>query len=239
MKNQKWFWMTLGTWCFIAAGAWALIFSPFHLRSREISEFSVKVNGADEKNQIWACEVSVPKSLESLSHEWESEGWKCSTGKFNLASALLLLPPEDQEILAQVIQLRVFEKKHFYRLLGAINNPEENQTYGWTAEFPQAALQSQNPSKIDFPLKPPAGAFEILDLEFQKMAACSWSLPAVKNPRIQLQRIYTAQGFSGRLFAQQDGESVYILQRGPIKLMAVLEVADKKSTISVVKLDKI
>lgn len=241
MTHQyKWFWITFCGWCFTAAvGAWALIFSPFHLNSKKISEFSSEVNGTVGINQILVCASPLPESLRATTQQWQSEGWKCTTGTLNLAPLLLKSSKENWAGLDSLAQLRIFQKGDSYRLLGLLSDFNDNQTYEWIAEVPKKALKSLKPSEVDFPLKPPSTALDIRTVKSKKIETCMWSLRSPKKPDAQFMDTYASQGFSGRLWSKQNRESIYILRRGTLRLLAVVEAGNKKSSISVVKLDKI
>ncbi len=124
-------------------------------------------------------------------------------------------------------------------MLGLLSDFNDNQTYEWIAEIPQKALKSPKPSEMDFPFKPPSPALDIMDVKSGKIEICRWSLMSSKDPNLQFSETYAAQGFSGRLWSKQNGESVYILQRGTLRLLAVVEADHEKILISVVKLDKV
>lgn len=126
-----------------------------------------------------------------------------------------------------------------YRLLGLLSDFEDGQTYEWTAEVPQEALQSPDPSKVDFPFKPSAGASHVFTAQSPNAMVCGWSLPALDDLEAQFQQAWSAQGFSGRLWSKQDGKFFYLLRRGDTRLLAVLQSAGEKNTISLMKLDKI
>jgi hypothetical protein len=239
MKNHKWFWMTFGAWCFIATmGAWALIFSPFHLNLKKISEFQVKINGYSSKSQVLTTSAPIDRSLNAITRQWESEGWKSLTNNLNFAPILMNIPEKYENLASTLVQLQIFQKNEDYRLLGLLNDVNDNQTYQWIDEVPKKAIKGQDPSKIEFPLKPPQNASNVFTIKSEKVETCSWSLPA--GPRIENQFIHTyaSQGFNGRIWSRRTGESTYILQRGSIKLLAVLDQSGNKNIISLVKLNK-
>jgi hypothetical protein len=239
VKNRKWFWLTFGAWCFIASvGAWALIFSPFSWESKEISEFSLQVNGSIETHQIRLGSGSVKGTLDALTYQWEQEGWRCETRDVDLAAFMTNVPLEYEKAMASIVQLRVFKGKDSYRILGLLNDPEKDQTYQWIAEIPKAAVRGQNPSQTDFPLKPPVNAINVFTVKSEKMDASLWSFPRQKNTESQFVDIYVSQGFSGHLWARQSYDSVYILRKGSIRLLGIVDQGSKKNMISLVKLNK-
>ncbi|GEM_PF-3421094 len=239
-SQHLWFWSALFGWCFITAvGAWALIFAPFDIRPKKFSEFSVKINGVTEDNQLLVCNAPLRESLESVTDQWQAEGWKCITGILNLAPLLSTMPKSDQETLDRFAQLRCFKKGENFRLLGFLGDSNSNQTYEWICEIPAKTLEEQKPFAIDFPLKPPQNAVHIFTIKAQKVETCIWSLPFSTNPEGRFIDDFTSQGFNGRLWSKQGEGHVYLLQRGSIRLLASIEMTDKKETISVVKLDRI
>lgn len=239
VSQYKWFWLTFCGWCFIVSvGGWALISSPFHLNSEKISEFSVQVNGAAEVHQILVCHSPLQESLRAISRQWQNDGWKCVTGTLNVAAIALKLPQGARSGLDSLAQLRVFQKGSLFRLLGLLSDFDDEQVYEWVVEVPQRALKNLKPSEVDFPLKPPSNALGIMDIKFEKIEACSWLLQSSKNPDLEFTSTYSAQGFSGRLWSKQDRKSIYILHRGFLRLLAVVEPEKEKNLVSVVKLGK-
>jgi hypothetical protein len=239
MKNYKWFWITFCGWCFITTmGAWALIFSPFHSSSKKISEFQVEINGYQGQNQVLTSSAPIDRSLKELTGQWEGEGWKSLTNNLNLAPILMNIPKNYEKLASSLIQLQIFQKNGDYRLLGLLNDVNSNQTYQWIDEVPKKALQGQDPSKVEFPLKPPQNASNILTVKSEKIETCSWSFLTNSNIEDQFIHTYASQGFSGRTWSKQPGESIYILQRGSVKLLATLNQSGGKNIISLVKLKK-
>lgn len=239
MKNYKWFWMTFGGWCFITTmGAWALIFSPFHLNSKRISEFQVEINGYSALNQVLTSSFPIDRSLKAITGQWESEGWKSITNNFNMAPILMNIPEKYEKLASSLVQLQMFEKNGDYRLLGLLNDMNSNQTYQWINEFPKKAIRGQDPSKVEFPLKPPQTASNVFTIKSEKVKTCSWSVPVSFRIEDQFIHTYALQGFSGRVWSKRTGESIYILQRGSVKLLAVLNQSGNKNIISLVQLNK-
>lgn len=240
MLKFKWFWITFLGWCLIgAASAWALIYSPFRFDTKTISEFGAEINGYKAKSQIRVSTSSLGASLNSLSEELEEAGWKCVSRKLNLASILLGNPQNFKKSLDSLVQVQMFQNKDSYRLLGLWCDYNDHQTYQWVTDIPQKALKSQKSSDVDFPLKPPVDAFNVLTIKTEKMEACSWALAASQRPLARFSNIYTSEGFSGRLWSEKPGEAVYILRRGSVKLLAVIQTeTTKNNLISLVKLDK-
>ncbi len=219
-------------------GAWALIFAPFHLNSKKISEFQLKINGYPSQNQVLASSAPIDKSLNAITGQWESEGWKSQTNTINLAPILMNIPENYEKLASSLVQLQIFQKNGDYRLLGLFDNSNNNQTYQWIEEVPKKAIQSEDPSKVEFPLKPPQSALNVFTIKSKKIETCGWSFSSSSKIEDQFIHTYASEGFNGKIWSKHTGESVYILQRGTIKLLAVLNQSGNRNTISLVKLNK-
>jgi len=238
MKDQKWFWLTFGTWCFITTvGAWALISSPFHLDSKVISEYPLQFNGTVEKNRISVCASELDQSVVAIRQEWQKEGWTCTTRNFDLFSLLMNPSPADRSLADKLARLLVFQNGANVRLLGLLRNYEDGQTYQWTAEMSQKAFEIKDPSQLDFPLKPPVNALNFFFIKSKKLECCTWSLPLSPDIENQFTTGYVSQGFSGRLWSRKSDESVYILKKGSTRLLGVIKRESQNNKISLVKFD--
>jgi hypothetical protein len=239
MGRFKWFWITFSGWCLIAAvSAWALIFSPLSLNSKKVFEFKGEINEQAAESQILVSPAPINFSLDELTAQYQKQGWNCMCKNLNLASILLDAPQEYSQLLNSLVQVRTFKNKETYRLLGLWSDFAHNQTYQWVMDVPQKTFVSPKSSDITFPFRPPSTALNILDIKFEKMEACSWSFPSNKKPNEQFLDAYSSEGFSGRLWSRDSGQSVYILHRGSVKLLAVVQADGEKNTILVVKVDK-
>lgn len=240
MVKFKWFWMTFVCWCLLGVvGAWALIYSPFSFSSKKVAEFKAEINGETAESQILVSSASLGSSLDALNEKWRNEGWNRVSENLNLASVLLDMPKKYTGVLDSIVQVQMFQNKDSCRLLGLWNDFNDNQTYEWVTDVPQKAIKSPKPSEVDFPLKPPAGAINVLTVKSRKTEICSWSLASPKESPTQFTNIFALEGFSSRLWSTQPGEWVYILQRSSTKLLAVVQMEGEKKSISLVKLDKI
>ena len=230
--RHKWFYFTFGFWCFISAlSAWALIFSPLHMNSNKISEFTAELNGTSISNQILKTPASLENSLSFLSLPWQKEGWVCVSGRINIASILLNIPDFQDDLINPILQLRLFKKNNALRLLGLWTNAQEGQTYTWIAETTQTAVQPLKFSEGSFPLKPPPGAMGIFGVKTEHTEALAWSENPGKNPVESFKKNYLSQGFSGKILSTQKGELLYILQKGGLKLFSVVPQNDKNNYV--------
>jgi len=235
LARFKWFYAALGFWFFAAAlSSWALIYSPFHSKVKKISEFSTEINGVAETNLIAAAPLPVKNSFEETSNDWKNDGWVCVTRRTNLAGYFLDLPPEDAEALAPLLQLSVFKKNKTLRLLGYLAGPADGQTYQWTAETSTDAVKPQNPSSVDFPLKPPPGSFHLFAVRTGPMAALTWSMSNQDHPAERFKENYISQGYSGRLIRQEKSLSQFILQKGQLKLFLAVKEEDKNCVFNLI-----
>ncbi len=202
------------------------------LSSTRITEFSATVNGAVETNQVLVAAAPLDANLETLTKEWKEADWKPLARNFNIVNAFLNTPRTYRPYLDRVVQLRLFQNKDRLRLLGLLNDASGHQTYQWIAEIPKKILDPQDPASVDFALTPPAGASDIINVKMEKMEVCVWSMPRARD----FQTVYLSQGFSGKTWSDRNEGSVYVLQKGTVKLMAVVKKNAGQSRISLVKL---
>ncbi len=239
MVKFKWFWITFIVWCLLGGvGAWALIFSPFSFTSTKVTEFKAEINGGTAESQILVSSASLGSSLDSLTKEWQAEGWNRVSGNLNLASILLDMPKGYARVLDSIVQVQMFQSKDSFRLLGLWSDFNDHQTYEWVTDVPQKIMKSQKPADVDFPLKPPAKAANVLTIKSGKIEVCSWSLASQTESPAQFTSIFALEGFNSYLWSKQPGEWFYILNRGSIKLLAVVQTKGEENLISLVKLDK-
>lgn len=240
MERYKWFWMTFLAWFFLGTlGASAMIFSPFHLDLKEISTFKAKVNGVTDENRILVNSGGIEQNLDALSDQWRKEGWKSVSGNLNLANILLKTPHEYTGALASLVQLRTFENRDSFRLLGLMQDHQNGRTYQWVSEVPKTAIFPPGQNDINFPLMPPSTAMDLIHVETGKLELLTWTQPAEGAAEEGFVHLYASQGFSGRLWSMDPDGSTYLLQMGSTKLLAVIQGGDEEDTISVVKLSKI
>ena len=220
----KWFYLTLGFWCLLSTfSGWALIYSPFHLNPKPLSEFAVQVNGMTARNRLRFLSGSVRDSLDSITDDWKNEGWVCSTGSLNLAPILLNAPADFTDSLSSLAQLRIFKRKGELRLLGLLAVPAEGKTFLWTVEINQATALSFKPTEIVFPLVPPTEAVNVFWVKSARAEFLSWSMPGRKASTKYFENHCASQGFIERLLSHQTGEDLFLIQKGSTKLTAIAQ----------------
>lgn len=238
MAKQKWFWITLFVWCLMgAAGAWALIYSPLHYGSRELCRFAVGFNGAVQDNHIMVHDAPIRPFAKAITRQWERDGWRCASGNLDLAPILLNAPEKVEHLLPDLAQAKVFERGDSIRALLLLKGTDE-RTYQWVAEVPKSSLASGMAAATDFPVKPPPGSSNILLLKAKTMETCQWSQSAHADRTDTFGRFYAAQGFSGRLWSKRGSESIFLLQRGSVRLLAVLGERDGVTTVALTRIKK-
>jgi hypothetical protein len=237
--KQKWFW---GTFLFLTIFtstviAWALIFSPVRFSPKTLQEFQTKINGTEEKNQIWVNEGHLKELLPVIVEKWDKEGWKIHGQKMDLTPAVLGLL-DDSIDLEDNLQVRVFKKGDLYRTLGLWEPPGNDETYGWVGELPDRAF---NPSlaveKWDFPMAPPPNALRIYCQGLGNLKVALISLPPPRNFDDQFLAYCSSQGFTGKLWKKNEDESVYFLNQGGKKILAFLNMDEGEGHISLVSFD--
>jgi hypothetical protein len=237
--GQKWFWGTLAVWCLLgAAGAWALFFPSLQPASQTIAQFSTQINGWEEKNEISQGFEALDASLAVVTKRWEAEGWHRLTKSLDLAPALLGIPIKDGKGLSSFLQVEAFQdrRRDSLRLLGLVKDLATQRTYQWTVEIPRKALHPADPSLIDFPLRPPSSASNLLSLATEKVRVLAWDGLRSTDPEGYFGRFFASQGFEVRILTQAPQETVLLLQRGATKLMAIVGQGGGKDTVALLEL---
>jgi hypothetical protein len=234
--KYKWFWITLALWFVLGAiTSRALIFSPFQFTPQKIAHLEPTVNGQKQSDDFYVLLNCLQDCLITTTKHWEEAGWKCVTPGANIASLLLGLKNNDT-ILSSYIQLRLFQKKESYRLLGLWNDEKNRKTYECVCEFPISIFSEKaSINHWDFPLKPSSGAFRPFCFNYGGQHIASWEQPSDGNGEYQFHQLFSNQGFTGRLWSRRNEETVYILQKGSIKLLAVIRPQNMRTSISLVK----
>lgn len=238
MTRFKWFWITFSAWCLIATvGAWAVIYSPFRLDSKKVCEFEAQINGKLVKSQILVTSTSLDLSLDGLTSQWQEQGFECVSKNINLASVLLKIPKKYWGALNSLAQIRMFQNNDDYRLLGLWSDPNDHQTYQWITDVPKGILKAQTTSTSSFPFRPPTNASNFMVIKTEKMETLMWCLPSGPKPDQELMNFSASQGFAGRLWSKRLNESVFLLQKGSLRLIATAEQDGNKNVFSLVKIN--
>ena len=220
LDRYKWFWMTLGLWLALGIfSAWALIYSPFHLETKEVIEFSAQVNGSEQHDRILVGPAPIGTGLEAVTKEWEEEGWKPVSGKTNLVNVLLGTTKDSQGTLDHLAQLRLYGKKDRLRLLGLLASAHDGQTYYWISEMSQDALHSPDPASVVLPLGLPSNASNIATINMDGTKAVVFTVSDPFDPI----SLGVNQGFSCRPLPSHAGSEAYLLQKGKEKWIAASE----------------
>jgi hypothetical protein len=229
LRNYKWFFGAFFAWFLIgSACAWALIFSPPQDGPRGIAQFSLGVNGFEEKNIISASLAPPSRTLEAYTRNWEAEGWRNLGGNVNLAPWLAGFTGEAAQKASPILQLRVFSRKDRLRILGLLS-PDLRKTYEWTAELPRKALEPPDPSSLLLP--PPPGAFHIYSIATGKSETGTWSLPARSVPGFNPEAVFLENGFSAQCLSRGPGEAAFLLARGALRVLAVAQKGPGEDTL--------
>jgi hypothetical protein len=239
MKNN-WFWTAFSAWIFlgVTVTAWPLIYSPFHLKKIKISAFDIETNGVKQQHQMWVSSSPIKLYETELKTEWGKDGWRQITGNLDLTPYLLGL--EKHEIfLLDYLRVRVFRKNNFLKILGLWNNLKKDQTYCWIAELPITGFDNQqNLPTYSFPLSPPSNTLDIYSGKVKNLQFACWTLPLHSYPEEKFREIFSSQGFKGRLWNRRPAETIYLLEKGPVRIIAALKSEGTKEAISLVLFDK-
>lgn len=230
--RYKWFWLTLGLWFTVGTfSAWALIFSPFHLNLTTISEFSATVNGVEQIDRIFVSHTSPATDIGALTKEWQETGWVSASGGINLVNVILGTPSDQRPTIDRLAQLRLFRRKDRIRLLGTLA-AQGGQTYHWVSEMPTRAIERPDTTTIDLPLQPPMEATDIATVKMGGIQAIVFTIPN----SFDFHSLYLEQGFSSRDLPGHRDQEAYLLQKGGMKMMAVVEKTHGQSRVSLMEL---
>lgn len=232
----KWFWITFfGLTVFaISVFSRALIFSSFHFDPQPIGEFEAELNGSKQKNEVWVNAGSMKELQENLTKEWMKEGWTPVSQGMDFAPTLLGLEAAP-DVLSPYLQMKMFEKNEAYRTLSLLEDSERGQTYGWVSETPKKILDlSQAQAHWDFPLAPPPQAIRLycqktsnFQMAFIFLSSKDDLVPLFKN-------LCFSQSFDLRPLGRNNDRLSYMLGKGKIRLLALLDYGQKENVISLV-----
>jgi len=240
MKGHSWFWLTFLTWCLIGTmAAWALITSSSDMDLKQVAKFDISINGTTEPNRIQVTSEPLDRSLAEMTQRWEKEGWTPLPKGLDFISTLLDLPPQYARSLDPLAKLAVFQDKggENFRILGLLRDGSNERTYQWTVELPKKALRPSDPSRLPFPFKPPTQAADVVSITTGKVDVLGWKERSGIGAEEALSRCCSSQGFDKKELSRNDGESVFIVQKGPVKLLAVVDRGPQDGTVALVKLD--
>ena len=238
MKGHSWFWLTFLTWCLIGTmAAWALITSSSDGDLQLVAKFDISINGTTEPNRIQVTSEPLDRSLAEMTQRWEKEGWTPLPKGLDFISALLDLPPQYARSLDPLAKLVVFQDKgkQKFRILGLWRDEANGRTYQWTAELPKGALHPSDPSRLPFPFKPPTRAIDVVSVNTGKVDVLGWKEGPGKDPERTLGLCCSSQGFDQKPLSRNGQESAFLLQRGSVKLLAVVDPRDR--TMALVRLE--
>ncbi len=170
--------------------------------------------------------------------QWEGEGWKCVSPNTNIAS-LLLGQPNDETNLSSYVNMDEFQKKGHFRVIGQWNDQKESKTYECISEFPSFIFSTKGVSNNwDFPLKPPSDAFQPYCFKYKEQQIAAWTQPSNGNSDYRHKELFSSQGFTENQWFKHGRETVYILNKNAIELLAIILREDKKTEISLMKLNR-
>lgn len=236
--KYKWFWITLCTW-FVLGGVstWALIYSPLQLFSKQISRIDVEVNGQKQKYEFQEFSNSLEDCLVKTMGQWKKEGWICRSGNINFANLLLGLK-NDNTLLSSCLHISVFQRDEMVRILGLWNDRNISRTYECIAEIPKNGLERKaRMPRWDFPMRPSLDAFQPCWARFSDFEIAIWFQPVNRNFENRFIELLSSQGFEGKLWSKKDGETVYLVRRGNIRLLALLKPGKQKDVVSLMSLN--
>ncbi|HVZ80575.1 MAG TPA: hypothetical protein VHE12_07225 [bacterium] len=238
--KNRWFWSTFSflTLFTLSVFSWALIYSPLRFDPRTLGHFKTELNGFQQDNILWVND-GEPKALGSLiDREWAHSGWRPVAQGMDFAPRLLGLS-DLPTVLSPYVQMRVYENTGSYRTLGLMEDPQGDRTYGWVAESPKGLLDLQKArAHWSFPFAPPRDAKRLIHQQNPKFELAFIFLPKTHDLDDEFERSCRSQGFETRQFQGTPDHSDYLLVKGQVRLLALLEPGTKEDLISLVRFEK-
>jgi hypothetical protein len=238
--SSKWFWTTfLGLWIFtVAVVCRALIFSNFRFNPKPIGDFEAELNGSKQKNEVWVNTGRMKDVQAELTKEWINQGWNPVAQGMDFAPTLLGLG-NSTDVLSPYLQIKMFEKDENYRTLSLLEDSEQCQTYGWVSETPKNILDlSQARAHWTFPFQPPDQAIRLYCQKSMNFQTAFIFLPSNQEPLKLFQDLCLSQNFEVRSLGQSNGRLSFILAKGNLRLLALLDYRQKENVISLVYFPK-
>jgi hypothetical protein len=236
----KWFWMTLlGLSIFtVAVFSRALIFGTHSFNPQIIGSFDADLNGLKQKNEIWVNSGNINDLQKELTQAWEKEGWAQVAQGMDFAPTLLGLNGM-KDVLSPYLQMKLFEKGKMYRSLNLLQGSQNDQTYGWVSETPKDILDpSKAISHWDFPLRPPVQAKRLYLEKYMDCQMAFIFVPANLNPKTLFSNLCTDQNFELVSLGQTNERASFMLMKGHLRILAMLDYGSKENLISMVYFNK-
>lgn len=175
--------------------------------------------------------------LIKTTNEWKKERWIPCTGNINFAN-LLLGSAKENTLLSSFLHISLFQKNRTYRLLGFLRDRQDSKTYQCVAEIPIDCFESKASSTHwNFPMKPSSNAVQSYWAKYEGFQFATWSQPADPNFENGFIELFSSQGYEGRLWNKNQGEIIYLVRRGKIRLIALLKPENKEDVVSLMQLN--
>jgi hypothetical protein len=222
----------------IAVFSRALIFSPHHFSPQVIGTFDADLNGSKQKNEVWINSGSMMESQKELTQDWLKDGWAPVAQGMDFAPTLLGLD-NAPDVLAPYLQMKMFEKDGVYRFLSLLQDSEKDQTYGWVSETPKKILDpSQALSHWEFPLMPPKNPSK---LYLQKCMNCQMAF-IFMSQNTDLTGVFKTscanQDFDLIPLSRSNDRLSFMLKKGKIRILAMLDYGENENLISLLYFPK-
>lgn len=216
----------------------ALIFSSFHFYPQPIGEFEAELNGSKQKNEVWVNAGNMKELQAELTKEWMKEGWTPVSQGMDFAPTLLGLRAAP-DVLSPYLQMKMFEKSNAYRTFSLLEDSERGQTYGWVSETPKNILDlSQARAHWDFPFFPPSQAVRLYCQKSQNFQMAFIFIPANQDLTSLFLKLCVSQNFDLHPLGRSNDRPSYMLGKGKLRLLALLDYGQKENVISLVYFSK-
>lgn len=234
--KNKWFWFTFTflTVFTLSVVSRALIFSPLRFEPKILGHFETEMNGSKQDNQVWVNDGNLKDLEKTIVQDWTGLGWKTVAQGMDFAPSLLGIG-KTSEILSPYIQMKVFQKNDTLRTLSLMQDPQGDRTYGWVSETPKDVLDLERArTHWDFPFSPPKYAQRLICQKNPKFELAFIFLPPNGDLPKAFHQICSAQGFQIKPFQDAQNHLGYLLSRGSVRLLAILDAVEKEDRISLV-----
>ncbi len=238
--KRKWFWITLIFWASFTCTVitWPLIYAPVRFDPKIIGEFETKVNGFKQKNIMWINEGNLNDLLPIILEKLTKEGW-ISVGKNMDLTPVLLGIADESEQPSKHLLIKVFQRKDFYKTLGLWEPVGAGKTYGFVGEIPDSIFSlSQAKTHWDLPFTPPSDSNSLYCQKLNNIDIGLISLPYQDKFGDVFHQLCVTRGFSEKLLSSETDKKIFVLTKGRIKILAISEIENGQTSISMACLDR-
>ena len=237
--KQKWFWITFIFWVFLAGSVicWALISSPLQFQPQTISRYETQVNGATQKTEFWVNAGRLSDLAPIISREWIKDNWKPLGAGLDLSSVLLKSLNSNYDLSDQ-LQIKAFERKDTYQVLGLWQSSESDETYGMTCQLPLEALNPiEAKNHWGFPIQPPPNTINLFYEQLSSFKIGFIRLPGEKIAVDTFEQNCSENGFKKTLIpSDEKDKKIFLLLKKEIRILAIENKDGSENLVTLISL---